>query len=64
MNNFHYFPKKLSNLTVIGNDATFVRYMNGPTSDAQASIAVIESLVSMMANQPEINEFKHTRAPM
>jgi len=49
---------------VIGNDATFVRYMNGPTSDAQASIAVIESLVSMMANQPEINEFKHTRAPM
>ena len=49
---------------VIGNDATFVRYMNGPSSDAQASIAVIDSLVSMMANQPELNEFKHTRAPM
>jgi len=49
---------------VIGNDATFVRYMNPPTSDASASIGVIESLVSMMANQPELNEFKHTRAPM
>ena len=49
---------------VIGNDATFVRYMNGPSSDAQESIAVIDSLVSMMANQPELNEFKHTRAPM
>jgi len=49
---------------VIGNDATFVRYMNAPTNDAHASIAVIDSLVSMMANQPELNEFKHTRAPM
>jgi len=46
---------------VIGNDATFVRYMNAPTNDAHASIAVIDSLVSMMANQPELNEFKHTR---
>jgi len=49
---------------VIGNDATFVRYMNAPTNDAHASIAVIDSLVSMMANRPELNEFKHTRAPM
>lgn len=46
---------------VVGDDATFVRYMKPPTEDDAASIAVIESLVSLMTNQPELNEFKHTR---
>jgi hypothetical protein len=46
---------------VVGADATFVRYMNPPTDDAQASIKIIDSLVTLMAEQPELNEFKHTR---
>lgn len=46
---------------VVGSDAIFVRYMNPPTSDPLASARVIESLVALMANQPELNEFKHTR---
>lgn len=46
---------------VVESDATFVRYMKPPTDDAQASIKIIESLVTLMAAQPELNEFKHTR---
>jgi hypothetical protein len=49
---------------VVGSDATFVRYMTPPTSDDSASIAVIESLVTLMATQPELNEFKHTKVPL
>jgi hypothetical protein len=48
---------------VVGNDATFVRYMNEPT-DPSASIALIESLVSLMSNESALNEFKHTKVPM
>jgi hypothetical protein len=46
---------------VVGNDATFVRYMSPPTDDPKASIALIESLVTLMTRKPELNEFKHTR---
>ena len=46
---------------VVGSDATFVRYMNPPTDDERASVEIIESLVTLMAGQPELNEFKHTR---
>jgi hypothetical protein len=46
---------------VVGNDAIFVRYMNPPSEDPTASIAVIDSLVTLMATQPELKEFKHTR---
>jgi hypothetical protein len=49
---------------VVNDDATFVRYMKPPTEDAQASIELISSLVTLMANQPELNEFKHTRLPL
>lgn len=49
---------------VVNNDATFVRYMSMPTDDARASIDLIESLVALMANQPALNEFKHTRLPL
>jgi hypothetical protein len=48
---------------VVGSDATFVRYMNEPT-DGVASIALIESLVSLMSNESALNEFKHTKVPM
>jgi len=46
---------------VVGSDATFVRYMTPPNNDAQASVKIIESLVTLIAAQPELNEFKHTR---
>ncbi|MBW4079375.1 MAG: hypothetical protein HIU84_12880 [Acidobacteria bacterium] len=49
---------------VVGNDATFVRYMNPPTDDAQASVRLIDSIVTLIEAQPELNEFKHTRLPM
>ena len=47
---------------VVGNDATFVRYMTPPTEDAD-STAIISSLVTLMATNPQLNEFKHTRLP-
>ena len=48
---------------VVGEDATFVRYMNTPTGGT-ASIALIESLVTLMTNDSALNEFKHTKVPM
>lgn len=48
---------------VVGGDATFVRYMKPPSTDAQSSIALITSLVTLMAAQPDLNEFKHTKVP-
>ena len=47
---------------VVGSDATFVRYMTAP-SDGVDSEATIRSLVTLMAQNPELNEFKHTRLP-
>jgi hypothetical protein len=35
--------------------------MSPPSDDPKASIALIESLVTLMSAQPELNEFKHTR---
>ena len=49
---------------VVDNDATFVRYMTAPNGDAAASAAIIESLVTLMATQSDLNEFKHTRVPL
>jgi hypothetical protein len=48
---------------VVNGDATFVRYMSAPTDDAQSSVKIIESLVTLMVLQPDLNEFKHTRLP-
>ena len=48
---------------VVDGDATFVRYMNPPT-DTTASIALIESLVTLMTNDSALNEFKHTKVSM
>lgn len=48
---------------VVNGDATFVRYMTAPTEDAEASTKIIESLITLMAHQPDLNEFKHTRLP-
>jgi hypothetical protein len=49
---------------VVGGDATFIRYMKPPTGDAHASVKIIESIVTLIAAQPELNEFKHTRLPL
>ena len=48
---------------VVDGDATFVRYMTTPTSDLHASVKVIQSILDLIALEPELNEFKHTRAP-
>ena len=38
--------------------------MKPPTGDAEDSIKLIESIVTLIAAQPELNEFKHTRLPL
>lgn len=48
---------------VVGNDATFVRYMTAPSDEPGESVALIESLINLMTNQSALNEFKHTRVP-
>lgn len=48
---------------VVNDDATFVRYMTSPGEDPSESVRIIESLVSLMSLEPELNEFKHTRLP-
>lgn len=46
---------------VVNGDATFVRYMDPPTDDAQGSVKIISTLVGLMENNFAINEFKHTK---
>lgn len=46
---------------VVNDQATFVRYMKGPSDDAQASVDLIESLLTLMTHQSDLNEFKHTQ---
>lgn len=48
---------------VVNGDATFVRYMSTPSDDGEASVKIIESLITLMARQPDLNEFKHTLLP-
>ena len=49
---------------VVNGDATFVRYMTGPGDNPEASIKMLDSLVTLMELEPELNEFKHTRVAM
>jgi len=48
---------------VVNDQATFVRYMDEPSEDAQASVELITTLVNMVASRPALNEFKHTQLP-
>lgn len=48
---------------VVGGDATFVRYLEPPTADGQASIRIIHSLLELMTSGIALNEFKHTKVP-
>lgn len=49
---------------VVGDDATFVRYMTTPNDVPQDSVTVIDSLLQLMTAQSALNEFKHTKVPM
>jgi DSBA-like thioredoxin domain len=49
---------------VVDGDATFVRYMTVPSDDGAASVALVDSLVTLMSSESALNEFKHTRVPM
>ena len=46
---------------VVNGDATFVRYMDPPTDDSSASVALLEQLYGLMTTSTALNEFKHTR---
>lgn len=48
---------------VVGNEATFVRYMTTPSERPEESITLIKSLINLMTSQSALNEFKHTRVP-
>lgn len=48
---------------VLGTDATFIRYMKPPTSDADTSVELITSLVRLAGERADLNEFKHTTLP-
>src|SRR6202167_2017069 len=48
---------------VVNDDATFVRYMSEPSDDPSASVELITTLLTMMANRADLNEFKHTQLP-
>lgn len=43
------------------SDAVFLRLMEGPSGDDEASAKLIAQLVQTMALQPSINELKHTK---
>ena len=46
---------------VVNGDATFVRYMRGPGDDPSQSTKLLESLVTLMSVEGDLNEFKHTK---
>jgi hypothetical protein len=48
---------------VVNDDATFVRYMSEPGDDPATSVELITSLLAMMTNRADLNEFKHTQLP-
>lgn len=48
---------------VVNDDATFVRYMSEPSGDPAQSIGLINSLLTMMTDRSDLNEFKHTQLP-
>ncbi|MCU1362967.1 MAG: protein-disulfide isomerase [Acidimicrobiaceae bacterium] len=49
---------------VVDGDATFVRYMTSPSDDAAASTALLDSLLTLMSTESDLNEFKHTKVPL
>jgi hypothetical protein len=45
---------------VVGGDAVFVRIMTRPAGDPATSKSLIERIVSLLVEHPELNEVKHT----
>ncbi|HMD46206.1 MAG TPA: DsbA family protein [Acidimicrobiales bacterium] len=46
---------------IVGDAAVFVRLMTRPGDDAPMARRTIERVVSLAADAPELNEFKHTK---
>jgi hypothetical protein len=46
---------------IVGDSAVFVRLMSRPDGDAARARATVDRILELMTDQPEINEFKHTR---
>ena len=46
---------------IAGDDAVFVRLMEGPDGDPATSVTTIEKVVDLLTGWPQLNEFKHTR---
>jgi hypothetical protein len=46
---------------IVGDDAVFVRLMNRPKGDADVARSTIDRILGLISEQPELNEFKHTR---
>ena len=45
---------------VVGGRAVFVRLMSRPEGDAALARRTIEGIVTLMDEQPDLNEFKYT----
>ncbi|HUZ21618.1 MAG TPA: DsbA family protein [Acidimicrobiales bacterium] len=48
---------------VVGERAAFVRVMTRPAGDGTLAIATTELVLGLLAEHPELNEFKHTSIP-
>lgn len=48
---------------IVGDAAVFVRLMTRPEGDGRRARTVIEGLVTLIVERPELNEFKHTSIP-
>jgi predicted DsbA family dithiol-disulfide isomerase len=48
---------------VMGDRAVFVRLMTRPQGDAALARATVDRVLSLMADNPELNEFKYTSVP-
>jgi hypothetical protein len=48
---------------IAGGNAAFVRYMNRPNGDRDLARRTIDHTVGLLADWPELNEFKHTSIP-
>lgn len=48
---------------VVEDAAVFVRVMTRPGGDGARARALVERLVALVVEQPELNEFKHTSIP-
>ena len=48
---------------MLGDQAVFVRLMTRPQGDGALARSTVEAVLQLMADRPEINEFKHTSIP-